>query len=80
MIELFKDFVLFLSDKGVAVPEIQFPPVPVSNTFEHFFMENLFFILDKRHFRLDRIYRIPSALTDEEVVPKLEGFRLADYM
>lgn len=33
-----------------------------------------------RHFRLDRIYRIPSVLTDEEVVPEPEDFRLADYM
>lgn len=33
-----------------------------------------------RHFRLDRIYRIPSVLTDEEAVSEPEGFHLADYM
>jgi len=33
-IALFKDFVAFLEKKGVPVPEIEFPPIPVSNTFE----------------------------------------------
>ena len=33
-IELFKDFVSFLKGKGVDVPPVLFPPVPVSNTFE----------------------------------------------
>ena len=33
-IELFKDLVLYLEAEGVEVPQINFPPVPVSNTFE----------------------------------------------
>ena len=33
-----------------------------------------------RHFRLDRIYRIPTVLTDEEAVPEPNGFNLAEYM
>ena len=33
-IDLFKDFVQFLSDNGVEVPPVNFPPIPVSNTFE----------------------------------------------
>lgn len=33
-----------------------------------------------RHFRLDRIYRIPVILTDEDSVPEPEGFHLADYL
>lgn len=33
-----------------------------------------------RHFRLDRIYRIPNVLEDQEAVPEPKGFKLADYM
>ena len=33
-IELFKDLVTYLENKGVDIPEIKWPPVPVSNTFE----------------------------------------------
>ena len=33
-IELFKDLVAYLEKKGVDIPEIKWPPVPVSNTFE----------------------------------------------
>ena len=33
-----------------------------------------------RHFRLDRIYRIPTVLMDEEALPEPEDFQLADYM
>ena len=33
-----------------------------------------------RHFRLDRIYRIPTVLTNEEAVPEPADFHLADYM
>lgn len=33
-IALFKELVLFLQEKGVEVPHISFPPVPISNTFE----------------------------------------------
>ena len=33
-IELFKDLVLYLEAEGVDVPQIDFPPIPVSNTFE----------------------------------------------
>ena len=33
-----------------------------------------------RHFRLDRIYRIPTVLTDEEAVPEPDSFNLAGYM
>lgn len=33
-ITLYKDLVSYLKKKGVAVPEIEFPPIPVSNSFE----------------------------------------------
>jgi len=33
-----------------------------------------------RHFRLDRIYRIPNVLEDQKAVPEPKGFKLADYM
>lgn len=33
-IALFRDLVLFLKEKGVEVPHVDFPPIPVSNTFE----------------------------------------------
>ena len=33
-----------------------------------------------RHFRLDRIYRIPDVLEDEEAVPAPKDFKLATYM
>ena len=33
-IELFKDLVRYLEAEGVCVPQINFPPIPVSNTFE----------------------------------------------
>ena len=33
-----------------------------------------------RHFRLDRIYRIPNVLEDQEAVPEPKGFKLAEYM
>lgn len=33
-----------------------------------------------RHFRLDRIYRIPNVLEDQEAVPEPKDFKLADYM
>lgn len=33
-----------------------------------------------RHFRLDRIYRIPNVLEDQEAVPEPKGFKLAAYM
>ena len=33
-----------------------------------------------RHFRLDRIYRIPNVLEDQKAVREPKGFKLADYM
>ena len=33
-----------------------------------------------RHFRLDRIYRIPNVLEDQEAVPEPKDFKLGDYM
>lgn len=33
-----------------------------------------------RHFRLDRIYRIPNVLEDRKAVPEPKGFKLAEYM
>ena len=33
-----------------------------------------------RHFRLDRIFRIPTVLTYDEAMPEPEGFHLAEYM
>lgn len=33
-----------------------------------------------RHFRLDRIYRIPNVLEDQKAVPEPKGFKLAEYM
>ena len=33
-----------------------------------------------RHFRLDRIYRIPTVLVDEEAVPAPKNFQLAKYL
>ena len=33
-IELFKDLVSYLKAEGVDVPQVDFPPIPVSNTFE----------------------------------------------
>ena len=33
-----------------------------------------------RHFRLDRIYRIPNVLEDQKAVPEPKGFKLADYV
>ena len=33
-ISLYRDLILFLAEKGVAVPPIAFPPIPISNTFE----------------------------------------------
>ena len=33
-----------------------------------------------RHFRLDRIYRIPNVLEDQKAVPEPKSFKLADYM
>lgn len=33
-----------------------------------------------RHFRLDRIYRIPNVLEGQEAVPEPKGFKLGDYM
>ena len=33
-----------------------------------------------RHFRLDRIYRIPNVLEEQKAVPEPKDFKLADYM
>ena len=33
-ISLYRDLIVFLAEKGVAVPPIAFPPIPISNTFE----------------------------------------------
>ena len=33
-IALYRDLTAFLAEKGAAVPPIEFPPIPVSNTFE----------------------------------------------
>lgn len=33
-----------------------------------------------RHFRLDRIYRLPNVLENQKAVPEPKGFKLADYM
>ena len=33
-IALYRDLIVFLTGKGVSVPPISFPPIPISNTFE----------------------------------------------
>ena len=72
VIVLFKDFVQFLSDNGVAVPEIQFPPVPVSNTFER-----LIFIAKYLQRESSRISDLPDILwvSDRQIEADLSRLR-----
>lgn len=73
MIALYKDFVSYLEHKGVQVPEIKFPPVPVSNTFER-----LMFIAKYLQEEENRISDLPDILwvsgrTIEEDISRLRG-------
>lgn len=54
---LFKDLLLFLKEKGVEVPHVNFPPVPVSNTFER-----LMFIAKYLQEKDSRISNLPEIL------------------
>ena len=57
-IELFKDLVSFLNDeKGITIPEIKWPPVPISNTFER-----LMFIAKFLQDKENRISRLPDRM------------------
>ena len=72
-IALYKDFVRFLNESGLSFPTVEFPPIPVANTFER-----LMFIAK---YLQDEIHRI-SDLTDllwvsprtvEEDIRRLRG-------
>lgn len=72
-IELFKDFVQFLEANDIGVPEIAFPPIPVSNTFER-----LMFIAKYLQASENRISELPDILwvnsrTIEEDLSRLRG-------
>lgn len=72
-IALYKDFVKYLEEQGVKVPEISFPPVPVSNTFER-----LMFIakyLQEDEHRISDLMDVlwVSSRTVEEDISRLRG-------
>ena len=72
-IELFKDLVLYLEAEGVEVPQINFPPVPVSNTFER-----LMFIAKYLQEKENRISELTDILwvnsrTIEDDLSRLRG-------
>ena len=74
-IELFKDFVSFLEGKGVDVPQVSFPPVPVSNTFER-----LMFIAKYLQGEDSRISKLPDILwvSDRQIETDLGRLRGMD--
>ena len=72
-IELFKDLVLYLEAESVDVPQIDFPPIPVSNTFER-----LMFIAKYLQEKENRISELTDILwvnprTIEEDLSRLRG-------
>ena len=73
-IELFKDLVSYLEAQGVAVPEVNFPPIPVSNTFER-----LMFIAKYLQEKENHISELSDILwvhprTIEEDLSRLRGY------
>lgn len=72
-IALYKDFVLYLDEQGVKIPAIDFPPVPVSVTFER-----LMFIakyLQEEEHRISDLEDIlwVSSRTIEDDISRLRG-------
>lgn len=72
-IELFKDLVLYLEAESVDVPQIDFPPIPVSNTFER-----LMFIAKYLQEKENRISELTDILwvnprTIEDDLSRLRG-------
>ena len=73
-IALYKDFVAFLQRKGVDVPYVPFPPIPVSSSFER-----LMFIAKYLQDKENRISQLPKLLwisprTVEEDLSRLRGY------
>jgi hypothetical protein len=74
VIEMYKDLVAFLKSKGVDVPDVSFPPIPVSNSFER-----LMFIAKYLQDQNNRILQLPDLLwvsprTVEEDLSRLRGY------
>ena len=72
-IALYKDLISYLKDNGVPVPTVDFPPIPVSNTFERL-MFIAKYLQDEEH----RIADLPDILwvssrTIEEDLARLRG-------
>ena len=72
-IALYKDFVDYLKKNGVSVPVIEFPPIPVANTFER-----LMFIAKYLQDKDNRICKLKDVLwvserTIEEDLSRLRG-------
>ena len=73
-IAMYKDLVAFLKSKGVDVPDVSFPPIPVSNSFER-----LMFIAKYLQDQNNRILQLPDLLwvsprTVEEDLSRLRGY------
>ena len=73
-IALYKDLVFFLKRKGIDVPDIPFPPIPVSSSFER-----LMFIAKYLQDKDNRISQLPKLLwvnprTVEDDLSRLRGY------
>ena len=73
-IAMYKDLVAFLKRKGVDVPDVSFPPIPVSSSFER-----LMFIAKYLQDKNNRISQLPKLLwvsprTVEEDLSRLRGY------
>ena len=73
-IAMYRDFLAFLERKGIDVPDVSFPPIPVSSSFER-----LMFIAKYLQDQNNRISQLPELLwvsprTVEEDLRRLRGY------